>query len=237
MNANSSNIVQLWRSRAKDADFAAIAQVEGYWDALRNDAALPSRADLDPRGLEAALQFTFILERIAPGVGRFRLAGQHLNDLMGLDVRGMPATAMFLPEARREISQIIEKVCASPCVMEVTLNACRGLGRGQLQARMLLAPLLDDAGNVTRILGCLQSSGDIGRQPRRFAILDVKCRELAPARPQMTPSRQQSGTAPAKAGFAEQGAQFLPVQPKAKPAASLRAEPARPALQLVVDND
>ena len=37
---------------------------------------------------------------MAPSVARFRLAGAHLSELMGMEVRGMPMTALFLPDAR-----------------------------------------------------------------------------------------------------------------------------------------
>jgi len=37
------------------------------------------RSQIDPRGLEQVLPSAFILERIAPGVARFRIAEHHLN--------------------------------------------------------------------------------------------------------------------------------------------------------------
>jgi hypothetical protein len=47
--------------------YTAIAQVEAYWNALRGDKLLPKRSEIDPRGIERALENAFILERIAPG--------------------------------------------------------------------------------------------------------------------------------------------------------------------------
>ena len=120
--------------------------------------------------MEPVLEYAFVLERLAPGVCRFRLAGRHLNDLMGQEVRGMPATAMFEPESRKDISRLLEKVCTTACLVDVSLSAQAGFGRGALQARLFLAPLCDDQGRVTRVLGCLQSQGTIGRQPRRFSV-------------------------------------------------------------------
>ncbi len=72
-------------------------------------AARSTRARLD-----SALEFTFVLERIAPGICRFRVAGRHLCELMGLDVAGMPISAMFTVDARVQIGQIVENVCAEP---------------------------------------------------------------------------------------------------------------------------
>ena len=56
--------------------------------------------------------------------------------------------------------------------MTLTLTGELGTGRGPLDARMILLPLLDDRGAVTRLLGALEAQGRIGRQPRRFAILE-----------------------------------------------------------------
>ena len=72
-----------------------IAEVEAYWEALRGSRLMPTRAEIDPRGIEQALEYAFIVERIAPGIARLRIAGSHLNELMGMEVRGMPLTAFI----------------------------------------------------------------------------------------------------------------------------------------------
>jgi len=222
-----ANIIELNRSHAHSAMFPAVAQVEAYWHGLCQSSPLPHRSDIDPRGLEAALEYTFVLERIAPGIFRFRIAGHHLADLMGLDVSGMPISAMFDVAARTEIGRIIEEVCTEPCIKEVFINGGRSMGRGALSGKMLLAPLLDEAGQVTRILGCLQTNGVIGRQPRRFAISDVQNKDL-PRQPAIysQPNRPQGQRA-----CAEVPATFD--YPTTKPTPE---KTERPALQLVVNN-
>ena len=45
-------------SFTRDTGFSALAQVEGYWDALRGARLMPKRAEIDPRGIEAALDYT-----------------------------------------------------------------------------------------------------------------------------------------------------------------------------------
>lgn len=67
-----------------------VADLRAYWDELRQGRAVPTRADVQPAGIGDGLDYAFILERIAPGAARFRLAGRHLVDLMGMEVRGMP---------------------------------------------------------------------------------------------------------------------------------------------------
>ena len=70
-----------------------IEMIRAYWEGLRPEEGLPSRAQIDPRGMAGALSGAFMIERIAPGVGRLRIAGMQLVDLMGMEVRGPQAAA------------------------------------------------------------------------------------------------------------------------------------------------
>ncbi len=160
--------------------YAALSQVEAYWHGLSENRAIPPRSAVDPRGIEDALEYAFILEAVAPGIARFRLAGAHLSDLMGMEVHGMPISAIVAPEARNELAELVAAVCDGPEIVEVDLLAGRGIGRPALEARLLLAPLKDDFGTVNRLLGCLQSKGRIGRPPRRLAIAATRRRPAMP---------------------------------------------------------
>lgn len=205
-----SNIISL-DPRRNRAHFPALAQVEAYWEALRNTRPMPAREEVDPRGLTAALAHAFVLERIAPGLAKIRVAGQHLSDLMGMEVRGMPISAMFLPEARQSLRDHLEACFTTPATMRLMLAADTGFTRPALEAQLFLAPLKDRDGRPTRILGALQSSGKIGRAPRRFTIRSVKLNALAgavgaadaplsvPSRP--TPRKHQIATEPEKPGL------------------------------------
>ena len=152
------------------ARFAAIREVRAYWDALRDDQDLPRREQINPRGMAGALHQVFMVERIAPGMARFRLAGMDINDLMGMEVRGMPLSALFEPSARMRLAEEMEKVLTTRTIVELDLEADRGIGRPALRARLLLLPLKGAAGEADLILGCLASDGLIGRAPRRFVI-------------------------------------------------------------------
>jgi hypothetical protein len=124
------------------------------------------------------LENTFLLERVAPGVARFRLAGMQLHDLMGMDVRGMPLTALIDPAGRSRVSDQLESVFAGPGTMEVWLEAERGLGRPALEARMVLLPLTGMRGVVDLALGCLAIHGALGRAPRRFAVSGIMAEKI-----------------------------------------------------------
>ena len=156
-----------------------IRQAEAYWTALLTGDSVPMRSQIDPRGLENILEYTFILERIAPGLARFRLAGSHLNKLAGMEVRGMPLTAFFEPSARAQITDFLEQVFARPAITELGLVSSGKLGRTNLQARMILLPLKSDLGDVSRVLGVMVSDGVIGATPRRFVISDNRVRAVS----------------------------------------------------------
>ena len=146
-----------------------IRQAEAYWSALRTGAEVPMRSQIDPRGLENILEYAFIVERIAPGVARFRLAGQHLRDLAGMEVRGMPLTCFFSPAGRNRISVVLEHMFDAPSVAELTLTSEHKRGP-KLEARMILMPLRSDMGTVNRALGVLIADGPMGIAPNRFDI-------------------------------------------------------------------
>lgn len=161
-----------------DIGFSALNQVESYWEALRGTRMMPKRSEIDPRGIESALEYTFILERIAPGMARLRIAGSHLSDLMGMEVRGMPLTSFITPTGRRQISDTLEEVFQRPAVCEVRMSAESGSGKPHMDARMLLLPLKSDLGDVSRVLGCFVAHGEVGRSPRRFDVVGAKIRPI-----------------------------------------------------------
>lgn len=148
-----------------------LSEMREYWNGLRKGRAVPARSDVDPRGIHRALDHAFILERIAPGAARFRLAGQHLIDLMGMEVRGMPVCTLMNPSSRGRFSDVLESVFRAPQLAELRLDSGGGYARPELGARMLLLPLRSDLGDVTRALGCLISRGPMGMAPRRFDIV------------------------------------------------------------------
>lgn len=178
-----------------------IRQAESYWTALLGDDGVPRRSQIDPRGLENILEYTFILERIAPGLARFRLAGSHLSKIAGMEVRGMPLTAFFEPSSRHRITEELEKVFSEPAVGEFALISKGKLGRVRLEARMILLPLRSDLGDVSRILGILVSEGAIGATPRRFSIETSRVRPLVSVQRQADKLRLESG-------FAEEQTEF-----------------------------
>ena len=182
-NNNGPTVTELTSVRTRKT-FAPLAQIEGYWEALRGSHVLPKRAQIDPRGLQGALEYCFVLERVAPGIARMRVAGSHLSDLMGMEVRGMQITSFLTADSRREFSDMMEEVFENPACATIDLVGETGFGRPTLNAKMVLLPLRSDLGDTSRILGGLVSDGDVGRVPRRFSLERIKLRPLI----QNTPS-------------------------------------------------
>jgi hypothetical protein len=166
--------------RAFSMKHPAIAQIDAYWEALRGDRQVPLRAEVDPRGIDQALENAFILERIAPTVARFRLAGTHLNELMGMEVRGMPVTALFDPADRATVTALLEHVFEEPAKARLRLEAAAGAWtQSGPVGELILLPLRSDLGDISRALGCLVTDGaPLGRAPHRFHIAAEEIRPL-----------------------------------------------------------
>ncbi|MDB9945958.1 PAS domain-containing protein [Ascidiaceihabitans sp.] len=203
---NEQNVVKMNNYRT-DTGFSALSQVESYWEALRGSRLVPKRSEIDPRGIEHALEYTFVLERIAIGMARFRIAGSHLCNIMGMEVRGMPLSSFITPSGRETLGSVLEDVFQSPSACELEMEAEVGRKKPAMEARMVLMPLRSDLGDVSRILGCFVAKGELGTQPRRFEIVTTKLRCLSAGKiEQYVP--QQCEIAARPSGFREKQTDF-----------------------------
>lgn len=191
-------------------------EMRAYWESLRKGRAIPMRADVEPRGIRNALDYSFILERIAPGAARFRLAGRHLIDLMGMEVRGMPLCSLVNARGRGRLSDVLESVFKAPQIAEIRLHSEGAYAQPALDARLLLLPLRSDLGDVTRALGCFIAEGEVGQAPRRFDIVSDEVSPVIPGAMVLEPS-------PSSHGFAEPPAPFRAATPEQR-----RIEPETP---------
>ena len=149
----------------------------------------------------------------------------HLNDVLGMEVRGMPLTALILPESRDDMTAALASVFDEPATVQLCLTSDKGLGRSAMEARMLLLPLRSDLGDVSRVLGCFVAEGKIGRAPRRFNIVAQSRRTLIGFG-----GAGSDAASPLSAGPRERGENTqLPESPK--------PQPGRPHLRLVTNQD
>ncbi|KPA22558.1 PAS domain protein [Shimia sp. SK013] len=147
-------------------------RMEDYWSGLRRGKTVPYRSDVDPRSVQRMLRHAFILERLAPGVGKLRVSCSTLTDLQGMDMRGMPIASIISEESREEFAEILEQVFAGPATARLELSTSRGFRKNGKRASMLLLPLRSDSGEINRVLGAV-SVFEIGRNgPTRFDLTE-----------------------------------------------------------------
>ena len=202
-------------SEAPQLDNPVLLQLETYWRTLRHAQHVPSRSALDPNKIDAALPFAFILQRVAPGTARFRVAGQRVHDHLKMDARGMPFSTLFQGPSRDGISDLLEEAFGEPAIIGVPLISHGTLIRPTVHGAMILLPMQDSHGTTNRLLGALITPDNTPARARRFEInTDLPMRHetlgLKLAATQLKPRK--------------------PVQSK-RPVASLQ-----PALRLVVNN-
>ncbi|WOI57216.1 PAS domain-containing protein [Palleronia sp. LCG004] len=175
---DDDRIVSLGARRAAQAYDPAFAQLETYWSALAGTRDMPFRDEVDPRGLDGVLDRIFLLERIAPGLARFRIAGQAVTDIMGIEMRGMPLSSAFTPEARDPLNAALRAVFDDPVRLVLGLEGQRQGLRAKPTAQMLFLPLRDRFGQVSRAVGAIASSARPARAPQRFDIVSEDLRKL-----------------------------------------------------------
>jgi hypothetical protein len=92
-----------------------------YWDRIRGSAAAPDRSEVEPSAVRELLGDIFVLSYDAGAGYPFRVAGTRVCALLGRDMKDHSFSALFTPEARREVEDMIVVVA------EETLPAIAGL--------------------------------------------------------------------------------------------------------------
>lgn len=203
----ADDVIELHPKRAgARADPEALVR---YWNGLRRGQRVPRRAEIDPRRIEELLSDTFVIERIAPGLARFRVAGVHLADLMGMDVRGMPLSSFIQPDGRDGFAGALTRLFEEPATVQVDLRSPGGFRQPALTARMVLLPLRSDLGDVSRAMGCLVADGSAGRAPRRFEISRMRIAPVDGGRVELRRPLADPVPPPARSGQKRRSRPFL----------------------------
>lgn len=194
-----------------------LTQIRAYWEELRAGRLMPLRSEVDPREMSPFLETCFVLERVSSGDVRFRLAGMAINELMAMEVRGMPLRALIAPVDRPMFSAKLAAVFVTPEIQEYRLESDQPHAP-ELSAVLLVMPLKDENGEVNRAIGCMTTKGTLGIAPRRFRVKELKRTSLLTGLTEGDPlvsmgvaplttapmSAPQTG-APATSGFSEHG--------------------------------
>src|SRR5260370_17159175 len=78
-----------------------------YWDEKRGGANAPDRSEIEPGAVRELLGDIFVLSYDATAGHPFRVAGTRVCALAGCDLKDRSFSALFAPDARREIEDII----------------------------------------------------------------------------------------------------------------------------------
>jgi hypothetical protein len=81
-----------------------------YWDEKRGDARAPDRSEIEPAAVRELLGDIFVLSYDGAAGHPFRVAGTRVCALLGRDLKDRSFSALFAPDARREIEDIISVV-------------------------------------------------------------------------------------------------------------------------------
>ena len=81
-----------------------------YWDSKRGDARAPDRSEIEPGAVRELLGDIFVLSHDAANGYPFRVAGTRVCALLGRDLKDRSFSALFAPESRGEIEEIIAVV-------------------------------------------------------------------------------------------------------------------------------
>src|ERR1700686_2830767 len=81
-----------------------------YWDDKRGGERAPDRSDIEPGAVRELLGDIFVLSYDAAAGYPFRVAGTRVCALLGRDLKDRSFAALFAPEGRREIEDVIAVV-------------------------------------------------------------------------------------------------------------------------------
>jgi hypothetical protein len=130
-----------------------------YWDDKRGGARAPDRSEIEPGAVRELLGDIFVLSYDSPAGYPFRVAGTRVCALHGCDLKDKSFLALFAPESRREIADIVAVVAEEllGAVAGITATAQDG-SRAHLE--LLLLPFNTRAHTPLSLTGLLAPFDD-----------------------------------------------------------------------------
>ncbi len=123
-----------------------------YWNTVRDGRTAPQRIEIDPSALSKILSQTIILEVSDANNLPFRIAGTAVCEFLGAEMRGRNFMELWTLSDRRKLQATFDTSLASG--MPVTANvSSRAFGDTVQTSEILLLPLHDHHGQLTRLLG------------------------------------------------------------------------------------
>ena len=125
-----------------------------YWNELRGNQPAPKRSALDPQLISDLLGDLFILERKSATAYDFRLAGTRLCSAYGRELREQSFPHFWSECDRESMETLLYSITEDAAAAVIGIQAQSAAGN-TLPLEMLLLPLFQDSGKLTRILGGL----------------------------------------------------------------------------------
>lgn len=184
-----------------------------YWDDLRAGRFAPTRSEVEPADIGPLLPNAFILERTGPEAARFRLSGGAVCDLIGMDLNGMSAAALWDESSRGRVLQMIEAVVSAPATATALGRVPAKGAMAGAEAEFCFLPLRSHQGRIDRILGgaALLDGTErwSGGAPRFFSLQDLRLTAIDSDEPaEARPDPYASSSAPAATAMGEAAAPF-----------------------------
>jgi hypothetical protein len=98
------------RGKGKAMKHPSSREFFAYWDEKRGAARAPDRSEIEPGAVRELLGDIFVLSYDATSGHPFRVAGTRVCALAGRDLKDRSFSALFAPDARREIEDIVTAV-------------------------------------------------------------------------------------------------------------------------------
>ena len=133
-----------------------------YWDAKRGDARAPDRSEIEPSAVRELLGDIFVLSYDSDAGFPFRVAGTRVCALLGRDLKDLSFSALFAPDGRREIEDIVTVVAEEmlPAIAGITATS---QGGALAHLELLLLPFNTRAHEPISLTGVLAPfEGDLG---------------------------------------------------------------------------
>ncbi len=140
-----------------------------YWDEKRGDARAPDRSEIEPGAVRELLGDIFVLSCDSDAGYPFRVAGTRVCALLGCDLKDRSFSALFMPECRREIEEIVGVVAEETLAAVAGITATAQDG-SPAHLELLLLPFSTRAHTPISLTGLLAPFENEPRQLRDFKL-------------------------------------------------------------------
>jgi hypothetical protein len=129
-----------------------------YWDGQRGGARAPDRSAIEPGAVRELLGDIFVLSCDAAAGYPFRVAGTRVCALLGCDLKDRSFSALFAPDGRGEIEDIIAVVSQEMLAAVAGISAT-SQGGATANLELLLLPFNARAHTPISLTGLLAPFG------------------------------------------------------------------------------